>query len=156
MDALTKILAFATLTLAAVSCSSISRLSPSYGKDFAEFSKQWEGATHGEIVRAFGAPSRETSDGEGGRILVYEYIKHVTKTDVETYHGRFDTEITTTSNQDRSFREFFINGDGKCYLARTNIPTSKTIWKKGLLYTMAIGIPWAIAVLIGTNSMGGF
>lgn len=156
MNALTRILALAALTFAAMSCSSISKLSHSASNDFEEFSKQWEGTTHGDIVRAFGAPAREASDGEGGRILIYENIKHVTKTDVETYHGRFDPEIATTSNQDRSYREFFIDRDGKCYLVRTNIPTSKTIWKKNILYTMAIAVPWAIAVVIGTKSMGGF
>lgn len=89
------------------------------------FDSIWRGKTHGEIVRTFGAPTREASDGKDGTILVYENINEITTSDIDTHFGMFDPDVTTTRRTNRTFKEFFIDKDGICYLARTNIPSAQ-------------------------------
>jgi hypothetical protein len=75
---------------------------------------EWVGRSHADIVRNFGAPTREVSDGADGVILVYEsfYTTH------ETDH--LGSTITTTSEEHRNYKEFSIGTDEICYEVRTN------------------------------------
>ena len=75
---------------------------------------EWVGRSHADIIRGFGAPTREVSDGDDGLILVYEetYSTH------ETEHS--ESTVTTTSRDYRTFKEFSLDAAGTCYNVRTN------------------------------------
>ena len=61
--------------LAATSCSTTR-----YVSSEPSLKAEWVGRSHADIVRNFGAPTREVSDGADGVILVYEsfYTTHET------------------------------------------------------------------------------
>ena len=97
---------FLLLTLlSAVSCST-----PRYVFSEPYLQDQWIGSSHAEIVREFGAPNREISDGADGLILVYEYF---TKT-ATVYQN------TAMIEKDRRFKEFYLDAEGNCYDVRSN------------------------------------
>ena len=75
---------------------------------------EWVGRSHADIVRSFGAPSREVSDGANGMILVYEELYSIYDTD------HFGSTMTTTKRDRRNFKEFSLGPDGICYDVRTN------------------------------------
>jgi hypothetical protein len=94
---------------------------------------EWTGRTHADIVRHFGAPTREVSDGADGLILVYEEVTTVHETSTS------GSTITTETKENRKFKEFSLGADGKCYGVRTN-------------EKIADGIepyPWGTGMLIG-------
>ena len=95
--------------LSAVSCSVTKYVSRE-----PSMKAEWTGRTHADIVRNFGAPTREVSDGADGLILVYEsfYTTHESE--------KFGSELTTTSEEHRNFKEFSLGTDGICYDVRTN------------------------------------
>ena len=95
------------LLLAAVSCTA-----PRYITATPELQSTWIGKTHADIVRAFGAPSRECSDGADGYILIYESFR----TDYDTW---LDGSINS-SREHRDFMEFYIGADSVCYDVRSN------------------------------------
>lgn len=71
----------------------------------------WVGHHQSELLASWGAPSREASDGKGGKILVYEYDRSRRTTGRVDAYGNF-------SAQDHSYvarREFFVAKDGKIY-----------------------------------------
>ncbi len=95
--------------LSAVSCAT-----PHYVPVEPSLQEQWTGRTHAEIVLEFGAPDREISDGMDGTILVYE------RTTTTTNTSEFMERYTTTIEEKRYFKEFYINVEGICYNVRSN------------------------------------
>ena len=93
------------VALAAVSCTT-----PRYVSRQPSMEVEWIGRTHADIVRAFGAPSREVSDGADGVILVYEEMYTTYETD------RWGSSMTTTGLEHRNFSEF--SPDGRRHLLR--------------------------------------
>lgn len=104
------------------SCGTISALlgSPDYADMEREFNMAYVGKTHANIVTTYGAPDRVESDGQGGQILVYEKITTKTSTDVDTHFGMFDPDYETTISTDKSYKHFFMDQDGICYMVKTN------------------------------------
>ncbi|MBQ3743913.1 MAG: hypothetical protein IJU74_06790 [Bacteroidales bacterium] len=99
------LLLFAALLLSAASCTT-----PRYVSRQSDMELTWIGRPHSDIVRTFGAPSREVSDGAKGVILVYEEFY----TDYET------DQWGSIGREHRNYTEFFLNEDGLCYDLRTN------------------------------------
>lgn len=97
------------VVLTAVSCTT-ARYVPSEPRLNAE----WVGRSHADIVRNFGAPSREVSDGADGIILVYEEMYSTLETE------EFMSKLTTTSKNHRNFKEFALDADGNCVHVRSN------------------------------------
>ena len=95
--------------LSAVSCSI-----PRYVPIESSLQEQWPGRTHAEVIREFGAPDREISDGADGVVLVYERTTTTTRTE------EFMERYTTTIEENRVFKEFYIGADGICYNVRSN------------------------------------
>ena len=82
------------------------------------------GKTHQEIVAAYGAPTREVTDGKDGTILVYEEFSTSVYGPAYPYRhypwgGWYGHDVYTRTNRD--YADFFINGEGTCYLVRSNI-----------------------------------
>lgn len=81
--------------------------------------RDWQKTTftmkrHADIVRNFGAPSREVSDGAEGGILVYEDVYTTLETD------QSGSTLTTTKKDHRNFKEFSLGPDDICYNVWTN------------------------------------
>ena len=91
--------------LSAVSCST-----PRYVSSEPYLQDQWIGSSHAEIIREFGAPNREISDGADGQILVYENFPTTA-----TVYG-----YSATIEKNRSFKEFYLDAEGNCYDVRSN------------------------------------
>ena len=77
------------------------------------------GKSHSFIVGQLGAPDRETSDGNGGRILIYEKF---TQNTIATQTGNLFYSVpsaTTTTRTD--YAQFYIDRYGDCYDVRSNL-----------------------------------
>lgn len=88
-----------------------------------EFNDMWVGHEHAELIKAYGAPDREVSDGEGGVILVYERTTVSTSTQSDSpffYHYPFGPTFRTTTRTDRDYVHFYVNASGLCYQVKTN------------------------------------
>ena len=125
------IILLAAALLCAVSCSV-----PRYISSEPGLQDEWILRSHAEIVRSFGAPSREVSDGADGQILVYE--DYYTTHDTDEFMG----DYTTTSQEFRNFKEFYINKEGICYDVRSNetIQSGRRIdWVQTVFLVLMIG-----------------
>ena len=100
------------ILIAAVLVSAVSCTAPRLVSNLPTLQEEWIGRTHSDIVRAFGAPSRECSDGADGYILIYESFR----TDYDTW---MDGSIKSSSEH-RDFKEFYVGADGVCYDVRSN------------------------------------
>lgn len=91
----------------------------------------WNGRTHAEIVQTYGAPNREASDGQDGKILIYEETKTTVNTTTDTpmyggfygfyYHMSGPVHTNTEVNTELEYAHFFINSKGVCYKVNTNL-----------------------------------
>ena len=102
------------ILLMAVIFASASCTTPRYVSREPSMKTEWVGRSHADIIRSFGAPSREVSDGANGMILVYEELYSIYDTD------HFGSTMTTTKRDRRNFKEFSLGPDGICYDVRTN------------------------------------
>ena len=87
----------------------------------SEYNKTYVGKTHNEIVNRLGAPDRQTSDGAGGLILIYESFSSqsiATAHNVNYFTGTYTPGTTTTTHTD--YTHFYINNQNKCYNVKTN------------------------------------
>ena len=109
---------------------------------------EWIGRSHADIVRGFGAPTREVSDGEDGLILVYEetYSTH------ETEHR--GSTVTTTSKDHRTFKEFSLDAAGKCYDVRTNeqIENGKEFDMGATVLSSVFGVAALFILIMGMSN----
>jgi len=67
MKAFRTISLFVVALIAAVSCSETV-----YAPIENSLNAAWVGKTRADVIRSYGAPDRESSDGENGMILIYE------------------------------------------------------------------------------------
>lgn len=114
-----------------------------------EYNEVWKDRTYTEIVMEFGAPDRVESDGNAGKILVYEQFTTTTTTDVDTHFGNFDPDYTTKVKTNKFYTHFFVGPDNICYHVKSNKttidPRSKTKTKTAL--GICAGV-WGTVVLI--------
>lgn len=153
------------------SCTVTRTYAVSKEKDYKE---AFVGAKHNDIVSAFGAPDRQTSDGAGGTILIYERTTTNTTTDSQAaaynvnYYNRTYTpgvHSNTTTTQNTSYIHIFVDKDGVCYNVKTNhqkyiteidekaTARNKKIWKVGgtiILAEVVIGAVAILAAFLGT------
>lgn len=94
-----------------------------------DYQNAFIGASHNEIVSAFGAPNRQTTDGAGGTILIYEKTTTSTTSNSQAaaynvdYYNRTYTpgvHSNSTTTQNTSYVHLFIDKDGICYNVRSN------------------------------------
>lgn len=149
-----------------MSCSATRTYTYKVSKE-KDYQEAFIGASHNEIVSAFGAPDRETSDGAGGTILIYERTTTSTTSDSQaaaynvnyfnkTYTPGVHSNSTTTQNT--SYVHIFIDKDGVCYNVKSNHQklVSKVVEKdkeqlaKNRKKTWKIlGITWGASVGVG-------
>lgn len=85
-----------------------------------------KGLSYNELVQQFGAPDRQTDDGAGGRILIYETITYQNNTSTKSdYYGNgYTTRSNTTSNT--TYLHIYVNQDNVCYNVKTNLTKTET------------------------------
>jgi len=94
--------------------------------------KEWQGKTHAQIIQSYGAPDRETSDGQGGIILVYESETTEIHTDVTPsgfggFYGFYydfyspGRDVRTTTETKVEYAHFYLDAKGICYKVATNL-----------------------------------
>ena len=94
-----------------------------------DISKRFIGLKHSDIVMAMGAPTRETTDGATGKILVYEEIitKDISAAANANYIVRTYTPYATGL---QSYVQFYIDKNNICYEVKTNYVKSVNEKKK--------------------------
>ncbi len=115
------------ILLSAVSCRTwyTVSLQPKISNDFV-------GKSHNYIVSAMGAPSRTTSDGNGGQILIYEKtsaLSQAVATNVDIFNGTYTPGTYTTTSTD--YVQFYVNNRGNCYKVNTNLTEEYSEFSKG-------------------------
>ena len=101
----------------------------------SEYTKMFVGKSHKEIVSALGAPDRQTADGAGGTILIYEKTTTTSTSNsvataynvnyfTKTYTPGVNTSTSTSTNT--SFIHIYIDNSATCYNVKTNHQKSVT------------------------------
>lgn len=132
------------ITLAAVSVLlGLSSCGTTYVSVEPDANKAWVGKPHSEIVKTYGAPDRETEDGLGGKILIYEegrVVETGVANSAPTYGPHFgglygfyyhmnepvNTSYTSEKTLEVDYAHFFIDPNGVCYQVKTNLTRPKT------------------------------
>lgn len=85
-----------------------------------------KGLSYNELVQQFGAPDRQTDDGAGGRILIYETITY--QNDASTKSDYYGTGYTTRSSMttNTTYIHIYVNQDNVCYNVKTNLTKKET------------------------------
>ena len=117
-----------------------------------EISEIWQGQTKKDIICKFGPPTRETSDGDDGSIIIYEYNLGSSSTTTTRYNEYTNTknEITNT-NYATEYVWFFLNSEDICVGAKNNhlIKEEQTKLSAG---TMTLSVLTAILLGIGLSA----
>ena len=82
-----------------------------------ELRQQFYGKSKKDIINQYGPPTRETSDGGDGTILIYEDKGSFTTTTYDEYHTYYNTK----SND--KYKWFYFDSKGKCTLVKSNCIT---------------------------------
>lgn len=114
-----------------------------------DFQTLYVGQSYGDIISSKGAPNREMSDGNGGKVLIYERYY----SDSYTNYYQNINFSTTSTVQNREYLEIYINSDGLCYNVKSNMLYKEINWWKtirgNLLYLgLVIGL-CGLAALAG-------
>ena len=138
-----------------------------------DYAKAFVGSHHNVIVSSLGAPDRQTSDGAGGTILIYEKTTTTSNSNSiataynvnyysKTYTPGAQTNTVTTQNT--SYLHVFIGADGVCYGVKTNhekevideeaVESNKKALKKNVKialwsYLGVMGAVGVVAALLG-------
>lgn len=106
------------------------------------------GLSYAQIIRVYGAPNREMPDGSGGSILIYE--NYYANSYTNHYSEYFSS---TTTSQNRNYKELYINSSGRCYNVRSNMFDTSINWPKTMLGNAAYAA--VIVILLALASSGG-
>jgi hypothetical protein len=112
----------------------------------SDYTNAYVGKSHNDIVYALGAPDRQTSDGSGGTILIYEDFTTqsvATAHNVNYYTGTYTPGARSTTHTD--YAHFYIGSNGKCYNVKTN--HTKTVSKFAPGKTIFLGLGCALPVI---------
>ncbi len=105
------VLLFATITfcISVYGCTSTEKIMDS-----------WTGSHESELFRSWGPPTRTTSDGKGGRILVYEHYVNLGQSPGRAQADAWGN-VTYTAPKQRGYvrtRMFYVDERGYIYYWR--------------------------------------
>lgn len=120
-----------------------------------DYNQAYKGHSANEIITQYGAPDRQTDDGAGGRILIYEKITYNNNasSSYNPYSGGYDASSSMTTKT--TYLQFYVNKDNVCYGVKTNLEkmerqkiarTKPTL--KEVLLSSGIGMVLGIAVFL--------
>ena len=78
----------------------------------------WLNHHKSKLIMEWGPPNRITTDGKGGEIYIYEKSRTRAHTMTNFLGVELDNPITTI-NTNVSYRQLFIDGNGRIYHWRT-------------------------------------
>ena len=84
----------------------------------SRYKSHFIGMSHHSIVTELGAPTRETTDGLDGTILIYESTSQKTEYSEKDY--LFYTVPTATTTTHTDYIHLFIDSQGTCYDVKSN------------------------------------
>lgn len=86
-----------------------------------EINEIWRGQTKKNIIYKFGPPTKETSDGDNGTILVYEYNLG-SNTTTKTTYNQYDNTKREQSNTNyvNEYAWFYLNSEDVCVRVKNN------------------------------------
>ncbi|MBO7225730.1 MAG: hypothetical protein J6V35_07450 [Bacteroidales bacterium] len=137
-----------------------------------EYKKLFIGRNHNFVVSRMGAPNRETSDGAGGKILIYEQTTTyssgstiATANNVNYYNRTYTpgAETNTVSSQKTDFIHVFVGKDNICYNVKSNIyeyyqevdeEETKELKKKFTVLGLTFGTPVIVSVVLWLLGVG--
>ncbi len=116
-----KVLYAAIIALVLVSCYT-TRITP-----ISEVMDEWLGSTEHEVILKVGPPTTTTSDGNEGKVLIYE-----NSTNTTLFLPNFPTPNTgyAVSKPITRYVHLYVNKEGIIYSWRTNYPDIKEKVKK--------------------------
>lgn len=125
-----RIILFLAVILSAVSCTTYRYVSAT-----PDLQSAWIGKTHADVVRAYGAPTRECSDGVDGYILIYESFR--------THYDTWMDGSINSSREIRDFKEFYFGPDHICYDVRSNdrIPDGRVFNLMNTVWSVSLALP---------------
>ena len=121
----------------------------------SDYTNEFVGKTHNYIVSSWGAPTRQTSDGNGGTILIYEQTTAESTSVARNgyynpYNGTYTYTPGVNTSYNTSYAQFYIDPNGKCYRVNTN---HQKEWKEfSVAKTILLAIP--ILALCGLSIAG--
>lgn len=101
------------VVLAVVLFGSIGCASLSPGKSMSS----WMGSPQSSLIMSWGPPTRSTSDGAGGTILIYEYGRNTGQIPGQAVRN-FDGSVSYTAPQATGYiasRMFWVDAQGMIY-----------------------------------------
>lgn len=165
------------LTIMAIVCLFTSCISSvpttSYVSMEEDYAKAFVGSHHNVIVSSLGAPDRQTSDGAGGTILIYEKVTTTSSSNSnsiataynvnyysKTYTPGAQTNTNTVTTQNTSYIHVFIGADGVCYGVKTNhqkkvIDEDAVEWNKEAQKKNVKIVLWSYLGIMGVSAIAG-
>ena len=131
----------------------------------SDYTTEFVGKPHNHIVATLGAPDRQTSDGAGGSILIYEKTTTTSTSNsvaaaynINYISGTYTpgTKTSTSTSEHTSYIHLFIDKDGVCYAVKTNHEKEVTqVDEKATKRNKAVGftivslltIPWILILM---------
>lgn len=132
----------------------------------SDYTTEFVGKPHNHIVATLGAPDRQTSDGAGGTILIYEETTMTSTSNsvAAAYNVNYftktytpGTRTSTNTTEHTSYIHLFIDKDGECYAVKTNHEKDvtqvdekatkrvKKFWKiYGITFGSLLGVSFAL------------
>lgn len=135
----------------------------------SDYTTEFVGKPHNHIVATLGAPDRQTSDGAGGTILIYEKTTMTSTSNsvAAAYNVNYfsktytpGTQTSTSTSEYTSYIHLFIDKDGVCYSVKTNHEkvvsqidekATKNAKRLGTFYGICGGILGVVFVLLGAT-----
>ncbi len=109
-----------------------------------ELTERYVGKTGKEIIRMMGPPTRETTDGGDGTILIYEAI---TGSTTRVTYTEYDTYYNTTQKPDE-YSWFYLDSKGVCTYVKTNCLTKQVSTFNGFATGLCIVLYGCLIALI--------
>lgn len=120
----------------------------------------WKGQPKKNIIYKFGPPTRETSDGDNGTILVYEYNVG-SNTTTKTTYNQYDNTKREQSNTNYVNEHvwFYLNSEGVCVGVRNNhFKKQERVYDSRATIALVCGLVIPVAViaiaLLGAKASG--
>lgn len=112
-----------------------------------DYYSMYGGKSYSTIVNVWGAPDRVESDGQGGKVLVYENFTHSTNGSIYN-NGSNTSDLRANTLDTRHYVEFYISPDDSCYKVRTNHMKDGGKQISWLKTGLAVGLGAPIAYIV--------
>ena len=110
-----------------------------------ELKEYYVGKTKQQLIQMMGPPTRETTDGGDGTILVYE--KNGGSTTKATYNEYLNTTYYNSTQNPNNYAWFYLDSKGVCTHVKTNCLTKRARAYNPGFTAGIVGLSVAVGVL---------